>query len=283
MAELILTEEEKKVQKLGPIITKDIVPFHIDSTNINGPCVFKKPDFLPWPGSYIMLFAHHHGDSIRVAYSDSPERGWKVWDQTILHINDTPGYDHIASPDVRVEKDRLVVCFHSPYKDGQYSFAAHTDGVSWHIFNDDPLPEFYYRQFTHNSGFYAITKDKNIGGSLWKWRRTAPIEPAIEKIQSIIPNMRHGCYDDGYWYFTKIGDAPESILRCKFGDWDNHEIVLEPSKEFEFGGVIGPSKPGAATNVTQVRDPYILNEGGSKYLYYTFRGEEGIAVAKLNA
>jgi hypothetical protein len=58
--------------------------------------------------------------------------------------------------------------------------------------------------------------------------------------------------------------------------------VLRPTLAYEGANyAIGASDKGSATNVNQVRDPYILEDGGKTYLYYSIAGESGIAVAEL--
>jgi len=42
-----------------------------------------------------------------------------------------------------------------------------------------------------------------------------------------------------------------------------------------------PSKKGKAINVHQLRDPYVFEENGELYLFYTISGEMGIAMAKI--
>ena len=93
-------------------------------------------------------------------------------------------------------------------------------------------------------------------------------------------------------YYTKVGDAPESIWRCKI-DLDHgwrkrqardHTRVLAPQTRWE--GALRrtrPSKRGfVRTPERALRDPAIFTEGGSRYLVYAVAGEGGIAIAKLN-
>ena len=42
------------------------------------------------------------------------------------------------------------------------------------------------------------------------------------------------------------------------------------------------SEHGGAVNVRQLRDPAVYKEAGCVYLFYTVRGEGGIAMAQLN-
>ena len=62
-------------------------------------------------------------------------------------------------------------------------------------------------------------------------------------------------------------------------------VVLEPELDYEGAGEpISPSKSGAAAGRRcELRDPAVFVERGIVYLLYTVAGEQGIAVAELNA
>src|SRR5690349_7973801 len=49
--------------------------------NINGPSLIRVPSWLPNPlGRYYLYFAHHTGDYIRLAYSNSLNGPWKIYE-----------------------------------------------------------------------------------------------------------------------------------------------------------------------------------------------------------
>jgi hypothetical protein len=55
--------------------------------NINGPSVISVPDWVENPlGKYYLYFAHHRGDSIRLAYADQIEGPWKVYEPGALSL-----------------------------------------------------------------------------------------------------------------------------------------------------------------------------------------------------
>lgn len=59
--------------------------------------------------------------------------------------------------------------------------------------------------------------------------------------------------------------------------------VLTP--ETAYGGItypIAPHRQGAATQVNQLRDPYVVEGEGQTRLFNTIAGETGIAVAALD-
>jgi len=267
-----------KVRKIGEIITKGSIPLGIPRDNINGPTVFKRPHFFPPGAKWVMYFGHHDGKSIRQATAENLKGPWTVSTNTILELKKIPGYGHLASPEVVINENFLELYYHCPYKDHQYTFKAITvDGIRWE-YDTHPKAAFYLRML--DLGF-AIAKFKNEGGVVYKIT-----DGFFKEVARILPNMRHCCYSDSKLYWTNIGDSPESILR---GDLDlnsfslsNIELVLTPEEQYETGDhPIAPSKPGAAIRVNQVRDPFVLTHKNKKYLFYTVRGEEAIALATI--
>lgn len=58
--------------------------------NINGPSLIRVPDWLPNPlGRYYLYFAHHKGDHIRLAYADTVEGPWKIYEPGALSLEDS--------------------------------------------------------------------------------------------------------------------------------------------------------------------------------------------------
>ena len=77
------------------------VPRDHDRFNVNGPSVLPTPGWMPDPpGRYLMFFAHHVGQSIRLAAADEPTGPWRMVDADVLNVDDTPSdrQPHIASP-----------------------------------------------------------------------------------------------------------------------------------------------------------------------------------------
>ena len=123
----------------------------------------------------------------------------------------------------------------------------------------------------------------------------------FKEIFNILPNSRHTAVylkdDYLFIFYTLVGDAPELIYYCKLKisdnveDWDvisNH--ILTPP-QFKFEGAdsqLIPSNFGSAThrygemNLNELRDPCIFEEDGGVYILYTFNGEAGIALGRLN-
>ncbi len=290
---------EFSVRRIKPIITRDMLSGDLGN-NINGPSLIKVPDWIKNPlGKYYLYFAHHEGDHIRMAYSDSIEGGWKIYKDGTLKLNESECRDHIASPDVHIDEEnkRIIMYYHGKVKTkdaihNQCSFVSFSkNGLDFNS-NSGILGMFYFRVFKYRNKFYAIAKNKNIGGILYESNNW---DSKFNSIFEFIPNMRHCAIlvdsDHLYIFYTAVGDAPESILMCKIkmdDDIDNwkvisNEIVLKPQLDYE--GVDLPLVSSTHGSVdypaNQVRDPYVFKDKGSLYLLYSFAGESGIGLSKL--
>jgi hypothetical protein len=96
----------------NPIITPSIEGYDVEQlgANICGPSLIRIPDWLPRPlGRYYLYFAHHSGDHIRLAYSDSLQGPWRLHAPGTLFLRQTGFVGHIASPDVHVDHQRRQI------------------------------------------------------------------------------------------------------------------------------------------------------------------------------
>ena len=95
-----------------------------------------------------------------------------------------------------------------------------------------------------------------------------------------------------YIFYSRVGDKPESIL-MSYVDmtkpsvmWKASEpvMVLKPEMDWEGANLplIQSSRDAINVPVNQVRDPAVFVEKDVIYLLYSVRGENGIAIAKLN-
>lgn len=91
-------------------------------------------------------------------------------------------------------------------------------------------------------------------------------------------------------FYSVIGDAPERILLSTIrldtapSSWELSPPIEVLRPELDYEGAQRPNVPsvkGPATNVNQLRDPYVFVDNGTTYLYYGIAGESGIAVAEL--
>jgi hypothetical protein len=275
--------------------------------NINGPSLIRVPAWVQNPlGRYYIYFAHHNGQFIRLAYADSLEGPWRIYEPGVLQAKDTafaasqPGRQtHIASPDVHVDDQskRIVMYFHGVYRKGetgQFSQAAvSSDGLA---FQAQPAitKDYYLRVFRWAGWYYGMART----GALWRSKDPlAAFEPGSNvfagspyagRVRHVALLLRNSTL---YVFFSAIGDAPERImlstipLGSGWNDWKASPplTVLAPQKDYECAGLpITPSNAGLATTpVHQLRDPAIFTEGGKTYLFYSVCGEQGIAGAEL--
>jgi hypothetical protein len=95
-------------------------------------------------------------------------------------------------------------------------------------------------------------------------------------------------------YYTRIGDAPEIILKSRIelkGNWQDWRAgppqeVMRPEQEWE--GASLPVKPSlfgkTSEPVHQLRDPDIFRDAdGTRYLVYAAAGEHAIGLARLDS
>jgi hypothetical protein len=285
----------------GPIIHPGMPGLEGElGASINGPSLIRVPDWVRKPlGRYYLYFAHHHGGFIRLAYADRLEGPWKVHPGGVLPLADTAARHHVASPDVHVDDAgrRILLYFHGPRADPEDQvtlLATSTDGLRFTAARR-PLGPFYFRVFHHGDWTYALAKKKNAAGVLLRSRGA---EGPFEAGPELLPRMRHAAVlvrGDTLWvFFTRIGDAPESLLFTTLdlrGEWRAWRPakpaeaveVLRPERPWEGAGrPVQPSAPGRAWRPqNQLRDPAVYVEGDRVYLLYTVAGEQGIALLNV--
>ncbi len=251
-------------------------------------------------GSYWLYFAHHHGDHIRLAYADDLDGPWRIHGQGALRLDQVAAATgHIASPDVHVddERRRIRMYFHAPARGGggQKSFAAVSeDGLAFEAL-PEPIGSPYFRAFRWRGNWFAVAR----GGELYRSKDglsdfeqgPSPFarSPGFDSIRHVATHL----VGDSLWvYFTRVGDAPERILRVRIDlseDWTAWgpvtppQEVLRPEQPYEGSDRrMRASRLGAAAGPENaVRDPAIFAEGGRTYLVYSVAGETGLAVAEL--
>ena len=290
----------------APIIRPDMLPPG-EGDNINGPSLIRAPEWLPNRlGNYYLYFGHHRGRHIRLAYADRLEGPWTVYSPGTLRLSETPScQDHIASPDVHVDEAsrEIRMYFHGPSvrHAGQMSFVATSaDGIRF-----CPRPEelaiFYLRMLPWRGQWIGMAK----GGVMYRspdglsaFERLPVAAFPLKDPEGNSPgSVRHVALQilgsTLLVYFTRIGDAPESILRSFIAldapndSWvaTTPELILRPETSLEGADLPRrPSKAGRAKKrENALRDPAILQEADRVFLLYAVAGESGISVAELVA
>ena len=294
----ILVYKRINVVRHGPLILPNMLPGR-DGANINGPSLVKVPAWVRNPlGQYYLYFAHHRGSYIRLAYANNITGPWTVFAPGTLKLSQCIGFvtGHIASPDVLIDasNQRFVMYFHGPAVAAgtQKTFGATSpDGINFTPLSPI-LGNAYSRAFKGDDGYiYALFgRDNQYVARSWdgltNWTRGPVVLPGTARhvaVQKKGSTLRV--------FYSVVGDAPEHIrvgtidLTQPWTSWlvKNDHALLKPATLYE--GVtysIAASVSGIATNVHQLRDPAIYEEGGRTWLVYSVAGESGLGLAELN-
>ena len=269
------------------------------------------PPFVKQPlGRYYMYFGHHSGQFIRLAFADQPEGPWQIYRPGVLPLlevaSESSFFGHIASPDlfVNLDQQKIYLYFHAPHRnhsDQRSGIAVSDDGLHFRLLHPEQINTFYMRMLPWNGKHFAISKNANVSGRLSVCRTAyGPFDPLAD----LIPNMRHAAWlvdnDQLYLLYTVVGDNPESIKIAPFtlNDKASCNWTLEESCNWSLGESLvlaaptcgwegldyaqEPSLFGAQNDVNQLRDPFVFQDSGATYLYYSYGGENGLAGARLD-
>jgi hypothetical protein len=226
-------------------------------------------------------------------------------------------YTHVASPEVFVDpiRRRVVMWVHGWWTNGerwpvepaaahawarqhgygQFTQAAEsTDGLHFAV-RPTITRNNYLRVFQHAGYFYGLSR---LGQLARSGDPLAAFEIGPNPFQSTdyAGRVRHvGLVLRGsrlHVFFTAVGDAPERILMSTIeltSDWTAWRAsrpieVLRPETSYECADVPNaPSEPGDVQGrVQQIRDPFVFEEGGRAFLFYSTCGEQGIAGAQID-
>jgi hypothetical protein len=276
----------------------------IDGDNINGPSLIATPDWLPNRlGKYYLYFAHHRGGYIRLAFADRLEGPWSIYESGTLQLEDATGcFDHVASPDVHVdvERRRIRMYFHGPAVSGsgQRSFVAFSEGGLKFRASNEVLSLFYLRATPWKGQWIGMSKGGRMflsSDGLGKFERVAeafgPTDEDANSDGSVRHVALHRIGSRLFVYYSRIGDAPEHILRSTIdldmvpSEWKAQDeiFVMRPEKPEEGSDLpLRYSKSGPAHGrENALRDPAIFAEGDDLYLLYSLAGESGIGIASL--
>lgn len=225
-------------------------------------------------------------------------------------------YTHVASPEILVdnERKRIVMWFHGWWTNGerwpadpvaarawaqkggysQFTQAAiSTDGLQ---FGASPsiTRTPYIRVFQRDGYYYGVSRlgrlsrSKDPLASFELGPNPFRDGPYAGRIRHVALVQRG---DKLHVFFTAIGDTPERVLMSTIdltGDWAAWKAsapvdVLQPETAYECTNLPNaPSESGdIAVPVRQIRDPFVFEESGRAYLFYSICGEQGIAAAEI--
>ena len=290
------------------------VPRDHDRFNVNGPSVLPAPGWMPDPpGRYLMFFAHHIGQSIRLAAADDPTGPWRVVEPDVLHVDNTPSdrQPHIASPDVHADdrRQRFVMYFHGmvpsdvgghlacwgTYPTLNQKTMVTTSHSGRHFALVEPVTAVapsYLRMFDAGDAWYGVAMPSQVVRSA-DGLRGFEYGPMLFDDDEI----RHCCVSrrpergEIEMLFTRCYEAPERIYRTMIdvsGDWRSWTRgpvteVMRPTEHWE--GAEEPLKPVprglATTRQNGLRDPFVLADGGRRWLYYAAAGEDALGVTEI--
>jgi len=268
--------------------------------NINGPSVIRVPKWVDAPlGRYYMYFAHHDGDYIRLAYSDSPEGPWQIHHGGVLPLASSLFKGHIASPDVHVleELQEIRMYFHgsdAPTSDTdaeQFSRLAISNNGLDFVVREESLGNSYLRVFSYADSWYALAMPgifyrSNDGLSKFEVGPTLFTQQMRHSAVRVQGNTLQVIY-------TNVGDEPESLLLSTIElttDWLQWQAskpvqLLKPEFPYEGADLAGTASVRGMSIVArnELRDPALFVDGDKHYLYYSIASEQGIAGASLLA
>lgn len=234
---------------------------------------------------------------------------------------DPPGaladfYTHVASPEVLVDhsRRRFVLWVHGWWTDGQRwpdalpaarawakaqgyaqftQVAESADGLDFTV-RPAITRHSYLRVFRHEGQYYGLSRLGLLS------RAADPLAsfaagPNPFRDTAYAGKVRHLAVvkrdDRLHVFFTAIGDAPERVLMSTIvltPDWTSWRAtppvdVLRPEASYECADLpVAPSEPGDIDRpVRQIRDPFVFEENGRVFLFYSTCGEQGIAAAEI--
>ena len=291
--------------KKNPIISPDMLEGD-DGANINGPSLIEVPSWVPNAmGRFYLYFAHHKGQYIRMAYSNSIEGPWSVYSKGTLGLGQCPQCrDHIASPDVHVDEiaKKIRMYFHGVHQQTgrQLTFIAESqDGLSFEVL-PNPIANFYFRAVRWRDLWIGMSKGGHVYLSkdpLGPFKMLSkPAFSMSNALANASGDVRHVALsvecNTLNVFFSRIGDRPERILHGTIdltkplNKWviSKFKEILRPLEAWE-----GAHQPLEFSTSGQspfpenaLRDPAFFHLNGIKYLLYTVMGEMGIAIVRLD-
>ena len=225
-------------------------------------------------------------------------------------------YTHVASPEVLVDqaRRRVILWMHGWWTSGerwpaslpearawarergygQYTQVAESsDGVHFTV-RPTIIRTSYLRVFEHGGAFYGVSR---LGAISRASDPMASFElgPSLFRGTTYANRVRHVALvlrgERLFVFFTGIGDAPERVLMSSVsltGEWrtwqaSNPVEVLAPEAAYECTGL--PNAPSEAGDIDgparQLRDPFVFEDEGRAFLFYSTCGEQGIAAAEI--
>ncbi|MFN7915599.1 MAG: hypothetical protein U0Q55_09705 [Vicinamibacterales bacterium] len=225
-------------------------------------------------------------------------------------------YTHVASPEILIDAStkRMVMWVHGWWTSGERWPASLPEARSWArqkgygqytqaALSSDGLrfatqpaitKTSYLRVFQRGALFYGVSRLGTVSRSSDPLG-TFELGPSLFRDSAFAGRVRHvGLVLRGdrlFVFFTAIGDAPERVLMSTVdlaADWTAWRAsapvpVLAPEAPYECTTL--PNVPSTAGDIDeparQIRDPFVFEDEGRTYLFYSTCGEQGIAAAEI--
>ena len=226
-------------------------------------------------------------------------------------------YTHVASPEILFDAAtrRFVMWTHGWWTRGERWPAKPAEARMWARANG-------YGQYTQsavsNDGLHftaqpAITKTSYLrvfarGSSYYGVSRLGLVSRASNPLDEFVPgpNLFRGTSFAGrvrhvalvmrgnrlLVFFTAIGDAPERVymstvdLAADWQAWHASEFTEVIAPETAYECVDLPNLPSEGGDISapakQIRDPFVFEDEGRAFLFYSTCGEQGIAAAEID-
>lgn len=157
------------------------------------------------------------------------------------------------------------------------------------------MDEPYLRLIHLNNSVFAFVVDKKKENTI-KIYRSEKVESEFTLVKEIIIEfeIRHLSVnlkgDVIEVFYSGLYQTPERIMKFDIlvdefpKNWavSNSQCVRAPTENWEGSQFkLIPSKKSYGNKRNQLRDPFLFNDSGKNYLFYSVAGESGIAVAEL--
>lgn len=262
--------------------------------SVCGPCLAaSRVQGIGEATKYMLYFAHHRGQSIRLATARTLVGPWRI-ERPVLRLAQTRYSDHLASPTVVCDEGSRLWRLYFHGGDG-VSLARQSEGVAT---SEDgfrftalsgSLGTPYWSVFRSADRWYALA----MPGTLLE-SRSGLGDFVAKRFDMLPPTARHSTAivvkDLLLVFYSEIGDCPEHIKMCAFrletvstnGKRAELGSVLVPSTEYEGSNLPSrPSRPGACGAPSRdLRDPSALIVDGTLWLAYAAGGERGIGLTR---
>lgn len=290
------------------------VPREQGHFGVSGPSALVAPEWMTdAPGRYLLYFAHHVGQSIRLAAADRPDGPWRMVTPDVLNVAAVPshGQPHVASPDVHADhvRQRLVMYFHAmvpesvgghlpcwgvyPTLNQKTLIAVSADGLDFTLVEPVlAVAPSYLRMFDAGDAWYGVAMPSQLLRSLdgMSGFEYGPMLFDDDEIRHCALSF-HRATHELEMLFTRCYEAPERIYRTVIdttGDWRGWtpgpvSEVMRPAEAWE--GTDAPLEPvprgWAMQPQNGLRDPFVLAEPHKRWLFYGAAGEHALGVTEL--